>query len=73
MTKGKSGINKDPERVKAGKKAWLTRLRRERDEQLGEAAASIIPGYGPVAHIRKAIKTQRRVDKAKRPRTRKRK
>jgi hypothetical protein len=73
MARRKAIQRKDPNRVKAGKKAWLTRLERKRDEEIGEAGASLIPGYGQVSHISKAIKAQEQLDKAKRKKTAKRK
>ncbi|MGP6240063.1 hypothetical protein ACNF40_06595 [Cuniculiplasma sp. SKW4] len=73
MSGGKTVKGKDPKRVIAGKKAWVTRLKKERDAQIREAGESIIPGYGYMSHIGKALKTQMQIDKEKRRKTRKRK
>ncbi len=64
---------KDPKRVAAGKKAYKTRLRHERDKSIVEAAASTIPGYGQISHLAKAVEYQRKIDINRRKSVRKRK
>lgn len=73
MARRKTSEGKDPKRVQAGKKAWLTRLRRKRDREIADVGESFIPGYGPVSHAEKALKTQREINKAKRKKTTRRK
>ena len=61
-----SKSKKDPVRVRAGEKAYKTRLKHERNRDLAGAAASLIPGYGPVSHLGKAAKAQQKIDKSRR-------
>jgi len=59
MSRIKNG--KDPKRVRAGKKAYETRLEHERNRAIFNAGASFIPGYGAIRNTKEAISKQRKI------------
>ena len=61
-------IYKDPKRVKAGKKAWQTRIRRERNRSIASIPASFIPGYGAAKGTYKAYKAEKSLIRSMRKR-----
>ena len=64
----KRNKRKDPKRVKAGKKAWITRLKHQRDEEIIRAGASMIPGVGLLDNASKIVDTESKIRKEKRKR-----
>ena len=49
----------------AGKKAWQTRMKRERNDSLANIPASFIPGYGPAREAYQAYKAEKKLRKSK--------
>lgn len=64
----KRNKRKDPKRVKAGKKAWTTRLKHQRDEEIFQAGASIIPGVGLLDDASKIVDIESKIRREKRKR-----